>query len=97
MEELQNGSDLIGEVPMTNMLAGKFTPALATVQELHESASRVRPVILSETSGSGDDEIDRIVWNKIMEEVEKGWLLGPLEEDPHLFPGASVSGRRKEK
>ena len=54
-------------------------------------------MILSETIGSGDDEIDRIVWNTIMEEVEKGWLVGPLEEDPHLFPGASVSGRRKEK
>lgn len=29
--------------------------------------------------GSGDDNIDAFVWSKTLEEVERGWLLGPLQ------------------
>ena len=72
VEELKNGSNLIGEGPTTSMLPGKFTPALATETELREGACRVRSLVLSENAGSGDDEIDRVVWSKTMEEVEKG-------------------------
>ena len=92
VEELRCGSDLIGEVPTTNMLPGKFTPALATETKLRSGACRVRSLVLAESTGSGDDEIDQVVWNKTMEEVEKGWLAGPLED--HQIPATSPISRR---
>ena len=80
IDELQQGSQLIGEVPTTYMLPGKFSPALSTPKELHDNARRMRLLIDAEATGSGDDEIDRIVWEKTMEEVDRGWLGGPLQE-----------------
>ena len=60
------------------MLPGKFSPALSTPEELNDNARRMRPLINAEAAGAGDDEIDRIVWEKSMEEVDKGWLDGLL-------------------
>ena len=31
-------------------------------------------------TGSGDDHVDQVVWSKTLEEVEKGWLKGPLQK-----------------
>ena len=92
VNELQFGSDLIGEVPATNMLPGKFVPALATPSELHEHSEKVRPNVATEASGSGDAEIDNIVWEKTLAEVSKGWLIGPLNEDQ--VPAAEPISRR---
>ena len=79
-DELQWGSDLVGEVPTTSMLPGKFVPALATTSELHKHAERIRPSVAADTAGSGDIEIDKVVWEKTLSEVDKGWLTGPLDE-----------------
>ena len=79
-DELQWGSDLVGEVPTTSMLPGKFVPALATTSELHKHAERIRPSLATDNLGSGDIEIDKVVWEKTLAEVDKGWLSGPLDE-----------------
>ena len=50
-DELQWGSDLVGEVPTTSMLPGKFVPALATTRELHKHAERIRPSVVTDTAG----------------------------------------------
>ena len=33
----------------------------------------------AENQGSGDAKIDAEVWKKTLEEVDKGWLQGPLQ------------------
>ena len=91
-EELQCGSNLVGEVPTTFMLPGKFVPALATTDELHRHAERMRPSVATDTAGSGDPEIDQIVWEKTMVEVSKGWLSGPLNE-ADVPPSEPISRR----
>ena len=80
VDELREGSDLTGDVPPTGMLPGKFEPALISESELQANAARVRQVAIAEMRSSGDEFIDRVVWQKTMEEVEKGWLIGPLDE-----------------
>lgn len=80
VDELKLGSNLTGQVPATNMMPGKFTSALATVEELHDHARRVRPMLDRESLGSGDSSIDAVVWKKTMEEVERCWLLGPWQK-----------------
>ena len=81
VDELRLGSDLTGEVPLTNMLPGKFEPALISEQELQRSAERVRMAAIHEVRSSGDNDLDEIVWQKTMEEVDKGWLIGPLHDN----------------
>ena len=80
VNELKQGAELTGTVDETGMLPGKFIPALSTVEELRANAARIRPKIISEATGSGDSHIDSVVWTKTLEEVEKGWLLGPLQQ-----------------
>ena len=43
-DELRHGASLTGQVPITNMLPGKFATALSTVDELRNHARRVWPV-----------------------------------------------------
>ena len=81
VDELRFGSDLTGEVPLTNMLPGKFEPALISEQELQMSAERVKMAAVNEVRSSGDSELDEIVWQKTLDEVAKGWLTGPLRDD----------------
>ena len=71
---------MTGNVAETGMLPGSFSPALSTVEELQANAARIRPKINLETAGSGDSHIDSEVWTKTLEEVEKGWLVGPLQQ-----------------
>ena len=79
-------------VPVTNMLPGKFEPALISESELCANASRVRKVAVNEVRSSGDEDIDAVVWDKTLEEVEKGWLMGPLDE--FLVPADRPLSRR---
>ena len=80
-DELEHGVDLIGSVPRTGMLPGKYKPALCTKEALCQHAARMRPALNSQALGSGDDSIDETVWRKTLEEVENNWLLGPLNSD----------------
>ena len=81
VDELRLGSDLTGEIPLTNMLPGRFEPALISEQELQRSAERVRKAAIHGVRSSGDNDLDDIVWQKTMEEVDKGWLIGPLHDN----------------
>jgi hypothetical protein len=92
VDELINGASLTGEVPSTGMLPGKFTPAVATDAEIREAAARIRPKLDSDNLGSGDPTIDAEVWRKTLEEVDKGWLQGPLPRSS--VPGDQPISRR---
>eukprot|EP00435_Cladocopium_sp_Y103_P071654 s1005_g38.t1 len=76
--ELQHGAELTGDVPVTNMLPGKFEPALISEKEFCANAARIRAVAESDVRSSACDNIDAVVWQKTIEEVDKGWLMGPL-------------------
>ena len=79
-DELVAGASLIGDVDSTGMLPCKYVPALTTEKMLRENARLVRKKIMHEPGSSGDAEIDKAVWEKTLEEVSRGWLLGPLEQ-----------------
>lgn len=82
--ELTEGVSLVGEVPKTDMLPFKFTPALLTVDALRKQAEFRRAQSFGSCSGSGDSDIDLEVWRQTLEERDKGWLIGPL--DPEEIP-----------
>ena len=99
VDELVCGADLIGDVPRTKMLPAKFKPAVCSEATLKLQASHVRSLSASEVGSSGDDFIDSEVWRKTLEEVECGWLVGPLTEDevPLTAPVTKRFGLQQKK
>ena len=78
--ELENGVNLVGEIQRTNMLPCKFKPPLCTLDNLADCATKLRPSLQSGAMSSGDNKVDEEVWSKTLQEVEAGWLRGPLSE-----------------
>ena len=52
----------------------------------------MRPRLSSIASSSGDAEVDDQVWSQTIQEVENGWLRGPLTAS-EIPPGSPVSRR----
>ena len=78
LDELKDGADLVGSVPRTGMLPTKFKPALLTLSGLASLAAKMRSVVQFSTGSSGDQEIDNAVYEQTLQEVQCGWLSGPL-------------------
>eukprot|EP00435_Cladocopium_sp_Y103_P008039 s5736_g2.t1 len=91
-DELEKGAELIGEVHETAMLPRKYVPALCSEEELAKRSEMVRATIMAENGSSGDSLVDEEVWNKTLDEVAKGWLLGPLDDSD--VPLSSPISRR---
>ena len=95
--ELREGAGLIGEVPITDMLPYKFAPALLSEETLGMTAKLVRPKFNQRGTGSGDPEIDDTVWKQTLQELEDGWLKGPipLTDIPDTCPISKRFGIRQ--
>ena len=93
VQDLKRGFDLVGEIPTAGgMLPAKLVPATMAVEELAPNASRARAAMKATSASCGDPNMDERLYQKTLEEVEKGWLLGPLPWDT-LEPHAVVSRR----
>eukprot|EP00435_Cladocopium_sp_Y103_P052490 s2135_g16.t1 len=79
LDELVEGASLTGEVPATNVLPMKFSPALLTEDALRAQSRMRRPLVEQDCKGSGDSEVDAEVWKQTLIEIDLGWLHGPLE------------------
>ena len=77
--DLERGFSLVGEVPTSNVLPRKLVPASITTTDLLEQSNRANTALRYMTRSSGDESLDHKLWEKTMLEVEKGWLLGPLD------------------
>ncbi len=53
-------------------------PATISEGELYELGTRERESVCNEFKDT-PSETDHAVWNKTLEEVEKGWLVGPFD------------------
>ena len=67
-------------------------PASITQSELSRKAPRIRRLVLNTVRSSGDEQLDREVFDQSMDEVAKGWISGPL--DPSSVPSDSITSRR---
>ena len=78
MDELKRGVDLLGDVPETDMLPRKFSPAVLTEEGLNMQPAFMRKSHREIACSSGDATVDETVWKKTFEEVDAGWFEGPL-------------------
>ena len=91
VNELLEGTSLTGETDTTGLWPAKFVPATVSEIELYETSTRERESICSKVKDT-PSETDRAVWEKTLEEVEKGWLVGPF--DPKQIPSHYPLSRR---
>ena len=80
VDDMCRGFDLVGDAPTSSgILPGKFSPAATHVDVLCSEASRSRQAVLATTRSSGDGDMDLKLWQKTLEERDKGWLVGPCD------------------
>ena len=91
-EDVMHGFSLVGEVPKSNVLPRKLLPAAMTEQDLCANSQRANLALRYMTRSSGDEELDDKLWAKTVSEVDKGWMLGPLQWS-ELGDGDTVSRR----
>ena len=91
VNELLEGTSLIGETDTTGLWPAKFVPATVSEIELYEISTRERESICSKVKDT-PSETDKDVWHKTLEEVDKGWLVGPF--DPKQIPEHYPLSRR---
>ena len=91
-KDVGQGFSLIGEVPKSHVLPRKLLPASITEGDLCNNSQKSNVALRYMTRSSGDSDLDTRLWEKTLLEVEKGWLLGPLQWST-LEPGDTVSRR----
>ena len=90
--EVVEGVGLSGPAPYVPSFEASFKPAKVTESELASSARAGRISLLSSIRSSGDPFIDSEVYAKTLEELDCGWIEGPL--DPSSLPDDAVINRR---
>ena len=91
-DEVVNGTDLVATVPSIPYFDASFKPAKMTVKELGDSAASIKKSLLASIRSSGDADIDREVYSKTLDELECGWLEGPI--DASQLPSHAIVSRR---
>lgn len=91
-QEFINGTRLTGETEFCGLWPSKFSPALVSEDELAEISKRDKWTTLERVANSPNAETDQQVWQKTMSELERGWLVGPL--DPEQVPDEYTLSRR---
>ena len=82
----------MGKIPQSGTLPKKFSPSALTISDLHSAAPTARKALRMMTRSSGDPNMDIQLWEKMQSELEKGWLVGPIDWDS-LTDTAIVSRR----
>ena len=77
--EIALGTELAGQVPCAGVFDKCFRPAEMSMDQLIAGASASHKEIFRSVRSSGDDEVDRAVFDKTLEERDAGWLRGPIE------------------
>ena len=78
VNELIHGTELAGSVPASGIFEAKFKPAEMSVEQLRSMSFADRVKFFYSSRSSGDDEVDKIVYEKTLEEVSSGWAVGPI-------------------
>ena len=90
--EIALGTELAGQVPCTGVFDKCFRPAEMSMDQLIAGASASNKEIFRSVRSSGDDEVDRTVFDKTLEERDAGWLRGPIEF--RELPEGAILSRR---
>ena len=78
---LINGGNLVGPIPEGDVFPKHFRPNVHSVEQLMSNASLYRNAVLTSASLTGDEEVDKKLVEKSLDEVQQGWAQGPFDLD----------------
>ena len=80
-EDLTSGFALTGMGRKSNVFVPQLRPMLITEQELMQSSKWSVRAALAKIRPSSVPAMDLMIWREVEEELGKGWLEGPYEQD----------------
>eukprot|EP00438_Fugacium_kawagutii_P028097 Skav236590 [mRNA] locus=scaffold415:10761:12503:+ [translate_table: standard] len=92
IEDLIRGFDLTGGLPKSGVFDRHLCPAKVSCDNLRTYAKVSRDSSLKTVSSSGEEELERGLWEATLKEVCKGFLEGPVE--PESMPPDSLLTKR---
>ena len=90
--EIGQGFSLTGKIPSSGVYKRKRKYAVLAEEDLVECSEKTNLGILAGTGSCGDAEADRELYRVTREELDRGWIHGPLPQTV-LGPGSSVTQR----
>ena len=84
MDTYITGATLVGSGPDVEEFPPQHKPASMEVADVQAASVWTRRQALGRTRASEDPVLDQAVWDKTREEIEAGWLRGPLTEEQYL-------------
>ena len=90
--ELSQGFRLSGRIPDSHVFRQRRTTAVMTVSQLETTAPVIREHVIASTVFSGDADLDDATCEATADELERGWLWGPIS--PSDLPDHAVVTRR---
>ena len=78
VDEVSQGFRLSGAIPDSHVFRAKRTTASMSTDELKSTSSKMRDYILGTCKSSGDPELDIATYDATKDELERGWLWGPV-------------------
>ena len=91
VEDIKRGFDLTG-ADQTGVFNQKFRPASMACEDLRKVSNLSRDVLLESVQSSGDKEIDLSLFTATVNEVEKGFIKGPISKE-ELPVGSTLTKR----
>ena len=85
---------MAGAFPITNIFPEHSRDAVYDLPDLWRMAPQLRADIISSTRASADTALDQRLYDATMDEVSKGWLVGPFEPDELDHLGCWIPSRR---
>ena len=76
--DIQNGFDLLGEIPASSVLPKKTTVASLSVDDVRIATPANQRAIWEATKSCRDLDVAAEVYRLTLEERDRGWLAGPF-------------------
>ena len=76
-----SGFPVAGSLATTGVFPSVVRDASMQIEDLYKMKSELREQVLASCRSSGDEEIDKRLHQITGEEIEKGWLVGPLTRE----------------
>ena len=93
--DLCKGFDLTGRLPESGVFKQKFRPASISKSSLREFAKVARSSFLISCKSSGDDEMDKALYDATIKEVRKGFITKrfPVRQKNKIRPSMTIEPR----
>ena len=78
IDEMVEGIRLVGLGTESKLFPSGYQIASTTPDELRKQSKWIRHHVVGKCRGSHDLEADRACWSQTVDEVSKGWMVGPM-------------------